>query len=73
MELKERNDNADEIEQGKASMRSFEATVVEVVLWTERHEHVHAARSRTFRRVLEPSVRDKKKGKNTNNLKIHAD
>ena len=50
-----------------------EAAVGEVVLRTARHEHVHAARSRTFRLALEPSVRDKKKGTQTSNLKIHAD
>ena len=47
--------------------------VGEVVLRTARHEHVHAARSRTFRLALEPSVRDKKKGRKTSNLEIHAD
>ena len=63
----------DEIENGKAWMRTLEGTVGEVVPLTERHEHVHAARSRTFRLALEPSVRDKKKGRKTNNLKKHAD
>ena len=63
----------DEIENGKAWMRTLEGTVGEVVPLTERHEHVHAARSRTFRLALEPSVRDKKKGRQTSNLKIHAD
>ena len=63
----------DEIENGKAWIRTLEDTVGEVVPLTERHEHVHAARSRTFRLALEPSVRDKKKGRKTSNLKIHAD
>ena len=72
-ERRERNHNVDEIEQGKAWMRSSEGAVGEVVLRTARHEHVHAARSRTFRLALEPSVRDKKKGTKTSNLKIHAD
>ena len=61
----------DEIENGIAWMRTLEGTVGEVVPLTERHEHVHAARSRTFRLAL--SARDKKKGRKTNNLKIHAD
>ena len=63
----------DEIENSKAWIRTLEDTVGEVVPLTERHEHVHAARSRTFRLALEPSVRDKKMGRKTNNLKIHAD
>ena len=63
----------DEIENGKAWIRTLEDTVGEVVPLTERHEHVHAARSRTFRLALEPSVRENKKGRNTSNLEIHAD
>ena len=63
----------DEVENGKAWMRTLEGTVGEVVPLTERHEHVHAARSRTFRLALEPSVRDKKKGRKTSKLKSHAD
>ena len=63
----------DEIENGKAWIRTLEDTVGEVVPLTERHEHVHAARSRTFRLAPEPSVRDKKKGRKTSSLKIHAD
>ena len=42
----------DDIENGKAWMRTLEGTVGEVVPLTERHEHVHAARSRTFRLAL---------------------
>ena len=63
----------DEIENGKAWIRTLEDTVGEVVPLTERHEHVHAARSRTFRLALEPSVRDKKKGRTASNLKFLPD
>ena len=72
-ERRERTHNVDEIRQGKAWMRSSEGAVGEVVLRLARLEHVHAARSRTFRLAREPSMRDKKKGRITSNLKIHAD
>ena len=62
---RQRKHDADKIENDKGGNKSYEGTVGEVVLGAGRHGSVHASRSRTFRLALEPSVRDKKKGRKT--------
>ena len=69
---RQRKHGADKIEDGKGGKKSWRGTLGEVVLGAGRHGSVHASRSRTFRLALEPSVRDKKKGRQTSNLKKHA-
>ena len=69
---RQRKHGADKIEDGKGGKKSWRGTLGEVVLGAGRHGGVHASRSRTFRLALEPSVRDKKKGRKTRKCKTHA-
>ena len=70
---RQRKHGADKIEDGKGGKKSWRGTLGEVVLGAGRHGSVHASRSRTFRLALEPSVRDKKKGRKTHKCKPPAD